>query len=233
MTLSDPPAATTTPTDDDAAMPTFSEQVASQLGGMRGMVESSIPVLAFVVANIIWGLTPALVVAVAIAVGLAVFRLARKQSVRHAMNGLVGIGIGAVIAWKTGTPQAFYLPGILLSLAYGLAMAGSIAFRRPLVGWLWSLVADQGATRWRDDTGLRRIFGWLTALWAATYLAKVVVNFAVYFAGDLSDDQKASILGAMRITLGWPPYALLVALTAWAVRRYLRSRAVEPAPTYL
>jgi hypothetical protein len=33
----------------------------------------------------------------------------------------------------------------------------------------------------------------------------------------------------MRIALGAPPYALLVALTAWAARRYLRSRSVEPA----
>jgi hypothetical protein len=145
------------------------------------------------------------------------------------MNGLVGIGIGAFIAWKTGTPQAFYIPGILLSLGYGLAMAGSIAFRRPLVGWLWSLVADQGATRWRDDSGLRRIFGWLTALWATTYLVKVVVNVLVYFAAGLTDDQKASILGVMRIVLGAPPYALLVALTFWAVRRYLRDRSAEPA----
>ena len=226
MTLPDPPAAQT---DRDDTMPTFSEQVASQLGGIQGMVESSIPVVAFVAVNIVWGLTPALVVAVAVAICLAGYRLARKQSIRHAMNGLVGIAIGAVFAWRTGSPQAFYLPGILLSLGYGVAMAGSILFRRPLVGWLWSLVADQGATRWRDDSGLRRIFDWLTALWAATYLVKVVMSFAVYFAAGLTEDQKASILGAMKIALGWPPYALLLALTAWAVRRYLRSRAVEPA----
>jgi uncharacterized protein DUF3159 len=230
MTLPNFRAGTDAAETDNATMPTFSEQVASQLGGMRGMVESSVPVVAFVLVNIVWSLTPALIVAVAIAVGVALYRLSRRQSIRHAMNGLVGIGIGAVIAWKTGTPQAFYLPGILLSLGYGVAMAASIAFRRPLVGWIWSLVADSGATRWRDDSGLRRIFGWLTALWAATYLAKVVVNFWVYFAAGLSDDQKGTILGAMRIALGWPPYALLVALTAWAVRRYLRSRtAAAPA----
>jgi Protein of unknown function (DUF3159) len=223
MTLPNSAAST-----DDTTMPTFSEQVASQLGGVRGMVESSVPVVAFVAVNIFWGLTPALIASVAIAVAVAGYRLSRQQSVRHAMNGLVGIGIGAIIAFKTGTPQAFYLPGILLSLGYGVAMAGSILFRRPLVGWIWSLVADSGATRWRDDSGLRRIFGWLTALWAATYLTKVVVNFLVYFAAGLSDDQKANILGAMRIALGWPPYALLVALTAWAVRRYLRTRSGEP-----
>jgi hypothetical protein len=209
--------------DEDEILPTFSEQVADQLGGTRGMVESSIPVLAFVLVNIVWDLKPALIVAVVLALGLAGYRLSKRQTVRHALNGLFGIGIGALIAWKTGDPKSFYLPGILLSLAYGVAMIISVVARRPLVGWIWSIVADKGATRWRDDAGLRRIFGWLTVLWSVTYLAKVVVNSWVWFADGLTDDQKASILGIMRITLGFPPYALLLALTVWAVRRYLAS----------
>ncbi len=215
----------------DETLPTFSEQVADQLGGVRGMIESGIPVIAFVLVNIVWALKPALIVAVAVALAIAAFRLSRRQSVRHAMNGLYGIGIGALLAWRTGSAKDFYLPGILLSLAYAVAMIGSVAARRPLVGWIWSIVADKGGTRWRDDAPLRRIFGWLTLLWAATYLAKVLVNSWVYFADALTDDQKASILGIMRIALGFPPYLLLLALTAWAVRRHLRvqDRAQVPA----
>jgi hypothetical protein len=139
------------------------------------------------------------------------------------MNGLFGIAIGAALAWRTGSPKDFYVPGILLSVGYGVAMIASIGMRRPLVGWIWSVVADRGATRWREDGGLRRTFAWLTLLWAATYLAKAVVNVLVYFADGLTEDEKASILGIMRIVLGFPPYALLVGLTIWAVRRYLRS----------
>lgn len=215
--------------DLEETLPTFSEQVADQLGGVRGMIESSIPVVAFVVVNIIWSLTPALVVAIATALGLAGYRLARKESVRHALNGLVGIGIGALLAWKTGSPKAFYLPGILYTLAYGLAMVGSVIFGRPLVGWIWSLVADKGAVRWRLDDGLRRIFAWLTLVWAATFFAKVVVNLLVWYADGLTEDQKVGILGIMRIALGFPPYALLLALTVWAVRRYQRSLVTATA----
>jgi hypothetical protein len=204
-------------------LPTFSEQIASQLGGVRGMVESSIPVLAFVLVNIVWSLTPALIVAVTMGLALAGYRLLRKESVRHAINGLFGIAIGAALAFKTGDAKDFYLPGILLTLGYGLAMIGSVIAGRPLVGWLWSLIADNGANRWHLDGGLRRIFGWLTALWATVFLAKFVVNVWVYSAAGLTDDQKASILGIMRITLGFPPYAILLALTVWAVRRYLRA----------
>lgn len=215
--------------DLEETLPTFSEQVADQLGGVRGMIESSIPVVAFVVVNIIWSLTPALVVAIATALGLAGYRLARKESVRHALNGLVGIGIGALLAWKTGSPKAFYLPGILYTLAYGLAMVGSVILGRPLVGWIWSLVADRGAVRWRLDDGLRRIFAWLTLVWAATFFAKVVVNLLVWYADGLTEDQKVGILGIMRIALGFPPYALLLALTVWAVRRYQRSLVTATA----
>jgi hypothetical protein len=214
------------------AVPTFSEQVADQLGGVRGMVESSVPIAAFVLVNIVWSLNPAIIVAVGMALAIGGFRLAKRQSVRHAMNGLFGIGIGAALAWKTGSPKDFYLPGILVSLGYTVAMVVSVAARRPLVGWIWSVVADRGATRWRDDGGLRRTFAWLTLLWAATYLAKVVGNFWVYFADALTEDEKASILGIMRIALGFPPYLLLVALTIWAVRRYLRTlEQSEPPPT--
>jgi Protein of unknown function (DUF3159) len=217
---------------DDAqqeALPTFSEQVASQLGGVRGMVESSVPVLAFVLVNVVWSLTPALYVAVGLALAIAAYRLSRKESIRHAMNGLFGIAIGALLAWKTGSPKDFYLPGILYTLGYGLAMVGSVIARRPLVGWLWSLVVDKGGERWRVDAGLRRIFAWLTVVWAATFFAKVMVNLWVYFADGLTEDQKAGILGIMRIALGFPPYALLLALTVWAVRRYLRTQG-EPLP---
>jgi Protein of unknown function (DUF3159) len=210
-------------------LPTFSEQVASQLGGVRGMVESSIPVLAFVFVNIVWSLTPALFVAVGLTLAIAAYRLRRKESIQHAMNGLFGIAIGALLAWRTGSPKDFYLPGILYTLAYGLAMVGSVIARRPLVGWLWSLVVDKGGQRWRLDAGLRRIFAWLTVIWATTFFAKVLVNSLVYFADSLTEDEKASILGIMRIVLGFPPYALLLGLTVWAVRRYHRSQD-EPLP---
>jgi hypothetical protein len=198
------------------------------------MVESSVPVIVFVLVNVVWSLNPALILAVVTALGIAGFRLSRRQPVRHALNGLMGIGVGALIAWKTGNPVTFYLPGILLSLAYGVAMLISVAVRRPLVGWIWSVVADKGATRWHDLAPLRRTFGWLTVLWATTYLAKVVINLWIYFADWLTEDQKTSVLGIMRIVLGFPPYALLLALTVWAVRRHVAVAApaveVEPAP---
>jgi hypothetical protein len=210
---------------DEERLPTFSEQVASQLGGVRGTVEAGIPIVVFVVANVLWSLRVALIAAVAVALAIGIFRLVRRHSVRHAANGLLGVAIGAVIAWRSGEAKDFYLPGILYTAGYVVALVGSVAAGRPLVGWLWSVIADHGSPRWYRDEGLRRTFSWLTVIWAAVYLLKLAGNLWVYFDAGLSDDQKASILGVMRIALGAPPYALLLALTIWAVRRYQRTVA--------
>jgi hypothetical protein len=35
------------------------------------------------------------------------------------------------------------------------------------------------------------------------------------------------LLGVARIALGWPPYALLLAITVWSVRRVTRHQSAE------
>jgi hypothetical protein len=206
-----------TEVETEEPLPSFTEQLADQLGGVRGLIESGIPVVVFVIANIIWALRPALVIAVGSAVAIGAWRLARRQPIRHAINGIFGIAIGAIIAWKTGSAKNFYLPGILLSFGYGVAMLASVALRRPLVGWVWSLLVARGSTEWRGNPRLVRTFSWLTVVWAMTYLAKTLVQALVFQHTGANDP--ATALGVLRLALGYPPYLLLIAITVWAIRR--------------
>jgi hypothetical protein len=217
--------------EDDAAaerdtagerLPSFSEQMAVQLGGMRGLVESSIPVFVFVLVNIVWTLKPAMIASVATALVIGAYRLLRKESVRHAFNGLVGVFIGAAFAWKTGEARDFYLPGILMSVGYSVALLVSVAVRRPLVGWVWSVVAGGGTARWREERALVRTFGWLTVLWAAVWLLKVGIQTGLYLANQVN------ALGVARLALGYPSYVVLIAITVWAVRRVTRQAPAHP-----
>jgi hypothetical protein len=209
----------------------FSEQMAQQLGGVRGLVESSIPIIIFVVANFLgghfrwWPLRTSLIIAVAAALSIALYRLARRESVRHSINGVFGVAIGAYIAYRSGSARDFYLPGILLSVGYGIALIGSVFFRRPLVGWVWAVMADGGKTRWRDDQRLTRLFGWLTVLWAAMYLVKAGLQTLLYLADQVD------LLGVARLALGWPPYALLAAITVWRVRKITHAAPTGSLPS--
>ncbi len=206
--------------DDDERLPSLSEQMAEQLGGWRGMAEASVPVIVFVPVNVIATLRPALIAAVSVALGIAALRLFQRRPIRHAVNGLFGIGIGAFLALRSGNDKDFYLPGILYGIAYGLVLLGSAAIRQPLVGWLWSVIMAKGRSEWRQDPRLVRTFTWLTVLWGVVWLAKVGVQAALYLA------DMGTALGVARLLLGYPPYALLLVITIWTVRRVTRTPAV-------
>ncbi|BCB82461.1 DUF3159 domain-containing protein [Phytohabitans flavus] len=208
---------TTQPEDDEERLPSFAEQMADQLGGWRGLVESSVPVVVFVFVNIIADLNPALIASVGVALAIAALRLIQRRPIRHALNGLFGVGVGAFIAWRTGDEKDFYLPGILYGIGYGLALLLSVAVRQPLVGWIWSVIVAGGKSEWRTDPKLIRLFSRLTVLWGVVWLAKVGVQAALYLA-----DQDTA-LGIARLVLGYPPYLLLLAFTVWAVRRVTKS----------
>jgi hypothetical protein len=217
-----PPAEVRSTAGVEEPLPSFSEQISEQLGGARGLIESSIPITLFVIVNFLgdrfdlWALRTSLIIAVAAAVLTAAYRLSRKETVRHAFNGVLGVAIGAYLAWRSGDARDVYLPGILISAGYGVAMIGSVVVRRPMVGWIWSVMLDGGKKRWYDDERLRGLFGKLTVLWAAFYLSKAGVQWTLY---QMNNDD---LLGLSRLALGWPPYILLAAVTIWQVRRVTR-----------
>ncbi|MFG1868245.1 DUF3159 domain-containing protein [Micromonospora arborensis] len=209
---------------EEERLPTIAEQMADQIGGWRGLVESSIPVVVFVVANIIGELRPAVIASVAVALLIAGLRLAQRRPIRHAVNGLFGVAIGAAMAWRSGEERDFYLPGILYGIGYGVALLISAAIRQPLVGWIWSVLVAKGRSEWRNDPKLVRTFTQLTVLWGVVWLAKVGVQAGLYLA------HQDTALGVARLVLGFPPYALLLLITVWTVRRVTREPQPAPLP---
>jgi hypothetical protein len=203
----------------DNRLPSLSEQMAEQLGGWRGLLESSVPVAVFVLVNIVWGLYPAIAGSVLTAVAIAAVRLARRQPVRHAVNGLLGIAVGAFLAYRSGDAKDFYLPGILLAFGQAALLLGSVAVGKPLIGYVWAIIAAGGKHDWLADNRLHRTFQWLTVAWAVSLIVRGGVQ-GLLFLADLDD-----LLGVARIGLSWPMYVGMVGLTVWAVRRASRNRA--------
>lgn len=204
-------------------LPSFAEQVSSQLGGWRGSVEAAIPIAVFIVVNMVWSLRQALMASVGLALLIAAVRLAQRRPIRYALNGLFGIGLGAVMSWRSGEARDFYLPGIFISYGYAAAMIVSVLIRHPLVGWLYSVLFTGGRSQWRADPRLLRTFTWLTLLWAVVWVLKVSAQAGLYLA------EKEHLLGVARLALGTPPYLLLLVITLWVVRRVQRT-AESAAP---
>ena len=212
--------------------PSMSEQISEQLGGVRGLIESSIPVLAFVLLNVLLGdsvaglekrtaLYWAIGGAVGTAVLIGIYRLIRKEPVRHAVNGIFGIAIGAFLAYRTGEAKDFYLPGILITLAQVGVFVISVVIRRPIIGYVWGVLANKGKHDWFDNPRLFRTFQWLTLVWAASLFVRAGVQGWLYLA------DQATAIGIVRILVSCPIYASTFAFTVWAVRRVTRAQEAE------
>lgn len=190
----------------------FRTLLISSIGGWRGMVDSGLPVVVFVIANVAGGLRVGIWSAVGAAVLLLVLRLVRRESVQQAISGAFGVGIAAFIAWRMGQARGFFLLGIWRNLVYGAVFAISAVVRRPLIGVLWEYFEGNG-TAWRENTRLRRTYTWVTLLWAAVFFARVIVQHFFY------ERNATGWLAGTSLAMGYPLLGLALAVTVLAVRR--------------
>lgn len=190
-----------------------------QMGGVSGLVASSIPVLVFVPVNSMAGLGSAIWAAVGTAVAVTIWRLARREAVQPAISGLFGVAIAALIAHRTGDAKGFFLLGIWSSLVYAGVFTVSLVVRRPLVGVIWHAV--NGDTQdWRHNPRLRRAYEIATLTWTGVFIARFLVQKWLY------DQDSTTGLGVAKIAMGYPLTALAIFVTIWAVRR--ANRVPEP-----
>jgi hypothetical protein len=127
--------------DDDSSVVFDRHLVLEQLGGWRGMVDATLPTVAFIVAKGLGGLSAGIWAALGLAVVIFGLRLVRRESVQQAVSGLFAVGIAVGIAALTGEARDFYVPGILRNAALTLVLLGSIVVRRPLVGVIAEFLA--------------------------------------------------------------------------------------------
>jgi Protein of unknown function (DUF3159) len=193
---------------DEQAQPTMLEQ----MGGIAGLIYSSVPVLVFVLANAFFGLTAGIWSAVGSAVAIVVLRLVRKESLQPAISGFFGIAIAAFIAYRTGSAKGFFLFGIWASLVYGGVFVLSVVVRRPLAGVIWNLINGTGQA-WREDKFSRFGYDVATLAMAAVFGARFIVQRWLYNA------DYTGWLAFAKIAMGYPLYGLGLLVVVWAVRR--------------
>ncbi len=194
--------------------------VLEQLGGVPGLISSTVPVVVFVLVNTIFGVQPALFAALGVAVVITLWRLRRREPLHPAISGLLGVGICAFIVYLTGEAKNFFLPGIWYQAALCTVFLASVLVRWPLAGVIWHGVNGDGHG-WRRDPRLLRAYSLATLLWASVFGAKFVVQNYLYNADE------TTWLAVARLLMGYPLAAAALIVTIWAVRRAKRATAVS------
>lgn len=177
-------------------------------GGVRGMIDTTVPGLVFV---LVYTITKNLGAAAWSALGLSavfgVIRLVRRETVQHAFGGVFGVAIGAVFAMFSGKAENFYLPGMLWTLGLGVLYAVSALAKWPLIGVLLGPVMGEDFTWRTENPGRFKAYTKASWAWAAVLLGKSAIMFPLYFA------HKAEVLGWLKVALGIPPFLLAVYIT--------------------
>ncbi|WP_154096630.1 DUF3159 domain-containing protein [Microbacterium testaceum] len=194
------------------------------MGGVRGILESVLPSLAFVVLFTVTidpetrqgNLWLSLGVSVGLAVVFTLARLIAKSPPSAAIGGLLATVGAAVLSLATGRGQDNFVLGFFTNGAYGTAFLVSALVGWPLIGLAAGYLLGEG-TRWRADKRKRRAYTWLSIAWAALFAARLAVQLPLYFAGDVT------ALGTLKIVMGLPLFAPMLAVT-WLVARALHPR---------
>lgn len=206
---------------DPAEDATTQKVVWSAMGGWRGILESVLPSLAFV---ILFTLRPEpLILALGVSVGLAAIftlvRLVQKSPPSAALGGLIAAAAAAALALWTGRGEDNFVPGLITNAVYGSALLVSALIGWSLIGIAAGFLMGEG-TAWRSDRKKRRAFFWLGIAWAALFFARLAVQLPLYLSGDVT------ALGTLKLVMGLPLFAPLIAVT-WLVVRALYARAPQ------
>ncbi|VEI12507.1 DUF3159 domain-containing protein [Trueperella bialowiezensis] len=187
------------------------------VGGPRGVVESVVPTLVFLV---LYTITNELNMPLAISVGsslvLIAIRAIQRIPVLPALGGLFAIALSAFIAWRSGQAANFFVWGLVTNAAYLAGLLISLALRWPALGLLIGFLRGD-ATGWRRGTSpeaiiTRRRYTQITWMWVALFAARLTAQLPLYLANA------TEALGVARLFMGVPLFALIAWFTWMMVR---------------
>jgi hypothetical protein len=230
--------------DTSAARPVAAETVESvvraqlgrALGGKRGMLEAAVPTITFTVSYLSTKeLRTALVISVSAALVLLVVRIVQRSTPQFVLNSLVGIGVGALFAYRSAqgggdasdNALAYFLPGLVYNAGYAVVMTLSIVAGWPVVGFMVGSVAGD-PTAWHRDSQVVRLCRNLTWMLVLPCVIRVGVQLPIYLAGKTADDATGYIaaLGISKILMGWPLQLAALGGMVWLLAR--NHTPVEP-----
>jgi hypothetical protein len=196
-------------------MPSGSDLVAA-VGGIRGLVESILPGLAFLIVFAVTSqvlklpqstiLVASVGTLVVISVLFLAARLIARQPIRSAIMGIILAAIMAAFALLSGKPENAFVPGIIINVVCLVVVLASLVVRWPLIGvFVGALTSD--LTGWRADKAKRRVLTLATWMWVGLFAIRLVVEIPLYYAGY------TDWLAVAKIFLGVPFYAVLLWVT--------------------
>ena len=186
------------------------ETVIKALGGKKGLIDSGLPAVIFLVTfNVRSNLREAIVAALSLSICLAIFRLAKKDTIQHSISGILGVLICAYFANRSGNASDFYIPKLLTNLAYGSAYLLANLVGWPLLGIVLGPLLGENF-EWRKNPERKKVYTRASWIWVAMFFSRIAVQYPIYRSGNVN------LLGTVNLAMGYPLF-FATAYGSWLV----------------
>lgn len=196
------------------------DKVLAAFGGKKGLIDSGLPSSAFLIAfNINRSLHDALVISLVVSAAITLIRLVRRDTIQHAISGLIGAAICAWFANRTGNPSDVFIPKMLTNLGYGLLYLIANLAGWPLIGLLLGPILGENLS-WRHDPERKKAYLRASWLWVALFFLRLVVQYPIYKMGNVN------LLGTVNLAMGYPLF-FATGYGTWLILKRVPSTKIE------
>ncbi|HEY9276548.1 MAG: hypothetical protein RLY74_298 [Actinomycetota bacterium] len=200
------------------------EKIITAFGGKKGLFDSGIPALVFLLAfNFTKEVSQSALIALSLSAIVTVIRLIKRETIQHALSGVIGVAICAWISNRSGKAEDFYLPGLWTNAIYALAYALSNLVRWPVIGLVLGPLLGENLM-WRKDPARRNVYIKATWIWVGLFLSRLIVQYPLYLS------ENVNALGTARLVMGYPLFILAAWLT-WKIIKAGPSLKAELRPS--
>jgi hypothetical protein len=186
------------------------DKVLAAFGGKKGLIDSGVPSIVFlIVFNVSDELRTALLASLIISATLTIIRLARRDTLQHAISGFIGSLICAWFANRTGNASDLYIPKLLTNLAYGSAYLIANLAGWPLLGLLLGPILGENLL-WRHNPERKKAYIRASWLWVGLFFTRIAVQYPIYRSGNVN------LLGTVNLAMGYPLF-IATAYGSWMI----------------
>jgi hypothetical protein len=186
------------------------QKVLSAFGGKKGLIDSGIPSVIFlVVFNLRDDLQDALYASVGVSILLTLIRLISRDTVQHAFSGLIGALICAWFANRTGNPSDLFVPKLLTNLGYGTVYLIANLAGWPILGLMLGPILGENLL-WRNDPARKKAYLRASWIWVAMFFTRIAVQYPIYKSGNVN------LLGTVNLAMGYPLF-IATAYASWMI----------------
>lgn len=192
------------------------DAIFNAMGGKRGLIDNGLPSILFlIVFNIQKDLKSAIWAALTLSVTLAVWRLIKRDTLQHAISGVLGVLICAWFAKQGGQAKDYYIPSFIKNSAYAVVYAVANLVGWPILGLIIGPIIGENMD-WRRVPARKRVYVMAGWVWVGMFVLRLVIMYPLYKADQLN------ALGIASIALGYPLFLLVIWWT-WLIIRTVPS----------